>query len=109
MDLQWRDGDSEVRISAYLGHADRVGSFRSHCMGLLLPGDRKSVEPMAARRRPDRTSAEHQSLLHFVGQSAWDEKALLREVRAAVLPVMTARMTPLGMVSKACGLEPSRC
>ncbi len=98
MDLQWRDGDSEARFSAYveqlsgcLGHADRVAPLRSYCTGLLLPGDRKSVEPMAARLRPDRTSAEHQSLLHFVGQSSWDEKALLRAVCAAVLPVMTER------------------
>jgi SRSO17 transposase len=98
MDLQWRDGDSEARFAAYvealaacLGHADRVGPFRSYCTGLLLPGARKSVEPMAARLRPERTSAEHQSLLHFVGQSPWDEVALLRAVRAAVLPVMTAR------------------
>ena len=102
MDLRWRDGDSEVRFSAYvehlsvcLGHADRAAPLRSYCTGLLLPGDRKSVEPMAARLRPDRTSAEHQSLLHFVGQSPWDEKALLGAVRAAVLPVMTAR----------CGIE----
>ena len=98
MDLRWRDGDSEARFSAYmnylsdcLGHADRVGPFRSYCTGLLLPGERKSVEPMAARLRPDRTSAEHQSLLHFVGQSCWDETALLRSVREAVFPVMTER------------------
>ena len=98
MDLQWHDGDSEARFSAYmnhlsdcLGHADRVGPFRSYCTGLLLPGDRKSVEPMAARLRPDRTSAEHQSLLHFVGQSEWDEKVLLGAVREAVLPMMTRR------------------
>jgi SRSO17 transposase len=97
MDLQWSNGDSEARFSAYvealsrcLGHADRVAPFRSYCTGLLLPGDRKSVEPMAARLRPDRTAAEHQSLLHFVGQSPWDEQALLRAVREAVLPVMTA-------------------
>jgi len=98
MDLQWRDGDSEARFSAYiehlsgcLGHADRVAPLRSYCTGLLLPGDRKSVEPMAARLSPERTSAEHQSLLHFVGQSPWDERALLQAVLAAVLPVMTAR------------------
>jgi SRSO17 transposase len=98
MDLQWRDGDSEARFSAYverlsacLGHADRVGPFRSYCTGLLLPGERKSVEPMAARVSPGRTSAAHQSLLHFVGQSPWDETALLGAVRRAVLPVLTAR------------------
>ncbi len=98
MDLQWNDGDGEARFSAYLealssclGHADRVAPLRSYCTGLLLPGDRKSVEPMAARLCPERTSAEHQSLLHFVGQSPWDGKALLRAVGRAVLPVMTAR------------------
>ena len=76
MDLRWSDEGSEARFAAYveglsraLGHADRVGPFRSYCTGLLLPGERKSVEPMAARLRPDRTAAEHQSLLHFVGQS----------------------------------------
>jgi SRSO17 transposase len=46
---------------------------------------------MAARLSPEQTSAEHQSLLHFVGQSPWDETALLRAVRAAVLPVMSER------------------
>jgi SRSO17 transposase len=97
MDLRWSAETSEERFSAYLerlaralGHADRVGPFRSYCTGLLLPGDRKSVEPMAARLRPDRTAAQHQSLLHFIGQSAWDEKVLLQAVREAVLPAMTA-------------------
>jgi SRSO17 transposase len=97
MDLQWHDSDSEARFTSYvealsrcLGHADRVAPFRSYCTGLLLPGGRKSVEPMAARLRPERTSAEHQSLLHFVGQSPWDHEALLRAVRASVLPVLEA-------------------
>jgi SRSO17 transposase len=97
MDLRWSDKGGEERFAAYLaglsralGHADRVEPFRSYCTGLLLPGERKSVEPMAARLRPDRTAAEHQSLLHFVGVSPWDETALLRAVREAVLPAMTA-------------------
>ena len=98
MDLQWSDEGSEARFSAYvatlarcLRHKDRVEPFRRYCVGLLLPGERKSVEPMAARLRPERTAAEHQSLLHFVGQSPWDERVLLRAVREAVLPAMTAR------------------
>lgn len=98
MDLQWEDSDIEARFSAYveelsgcLGHADRVDPFRSYCTGLLLEGARKSVEPMAARLNPERTSAVHQSLLHFVGQSSWDEKALLRAVCQRVLPAMTER------------------
>jgi SRSO17 transposase len=48
--------------------------LRSYGTGLLLPGDRKSVEPMAARLRPERTSAAHQSLLHFLGQSPWETR-----------------------------------
>ncbi len=98
MDLQWSDAGGEARFSAYLerlsgclGHADRVSPFHDYCTGLLLEGERKSVEPMAARLRPDRTSAEHQSLLHFVGQSPWEAEALLARVREAVLPALTAR------------------
>ena len=53
-----------------IGHADRVGPLRDYCTGLLLPGERKSVEPMAAQTAPARTAAQHQSLLHFVGQRA---------------------------------------
>ena len=38
----------------------------------MVPGDRKSVEPMAARLAPGRAAAQHQSLLHFVGVGrAW--------------------------------------
>ncbi len=98
MDLQWSDPASEARFSAYLqrlsgclGHADRVGPFRGYCTGLLLAGERKSVEPMAARLCPERTSAEHQSLLHFVGQSPWEAETLLAAVREAVVPALTAR------------------
>ena len=86
-DLQRSDGGSEARFASYveglsgcLGHADRVAPMRSYCTRLLLPGGRKSLEPMAARLRPDRTSAEHQSLLHFVGQSPWDADVLLRRL-----------------------------
>jgi len=68
--------DSEGRFSAYgeslasvIGHANRVSPLKDYCIGLILPGERKSVEPMAAAIAPTRASAEHQSLLHFVGQS----------------------------------------
>ncbi|HOQ47838.1 MAG TPA: transposase, partial [Bryobacteraceae bacterium] len=29
------------------GHADRHQPLKDYCRGLLLPGERKSVEPMA--------------------------------------------------------------
>src|SRR5258707_475055 len=55
-------------------------------MGLVLPGERKSVEPMAAITAPERTAAQHQSLLHFVGQGGWSDEEVLAKVRAQVLP-----------------------
>ncbi len=50
-----------------------------------MPGERKSVEPMAPLVAPARVSAEHQSLLHFVGQSPWsDGRALCLDCHAYV-------------------------
>ena len=53
-------------LAAGLGHADRHAGLRGYCTGLILPGARKSVEPMAARIDPLRASARHQALHHFV-------------------------------------------
>ena len=78
-------------ITAVLGHADRVAPFHSYCAGLLLPGDRKSVEPMAARILPGRVRAAHQSLHHFVAKADWSDEAVLAAVRTRVLPVVEQR------------------
>jgi len=75
-------------LAGVMGHADRVGPLRDYCTGLLLPCERKSVEPMAAATAPGRTSAQHQSLLHFVGQGAWCDEQVLCKVREMVLPKM---------------------
>ena len=95
MDLSLHTDDGAARFAAYagtlaaaLGHADRVAPFRSYCTGLLLPGDRKSVEPMAARVEPGRVQAAHQSLHHFVAKATWPDEAVLAAVRAGVLPVI---------------------
>jgi SRSO17 transposase len=73
-------------LSEVIGHADRHGPLASYCTGLLLPGARKSVEPMAARIAPDEVGAKHQSLHHFVAKAPWDEAELLAAVRTFVLP-----------------------
>ena len=80
MDLRRSDG-SESRFSAFveglvsvIGHADRARPLFDYCVGLIMPGERKSVEPMAAVTAPDRTAAQHQSLQHFVGQSPWSDE-----------------------------------
>jgi SRSO17 transposase len=64
------------------GHADRIGPLKSYCTGLLLPGERKSVEPMAARLAPDRVGQMHQSLHHLVADAPWEDEAVMRQVRA---------------------------
>ncbi|MCP3463586.1 transposase [Bradyrhizobium sp. CCGUVB23] len=51
-----------------------------------MPCDRKSVEPMAAITAPERTAAQHQSLLHFVGQGDWSDQQVLAKVCELVLP-----------------------
>ena len=85
--------DIESRFSRYveglvsvIGHADRVGPLHDYCLGLVMPGERKSVEPMAAITAPGRTAAQHQSLLHFVGQGGWSDAEVLGKVRETVLP-----------------------
>ncbi|AGG88283.1 IS701 family transposase [Rhodanobacter denitrificans] len=72
-----------------MGHADRVAPTRWYLQGLMLPGGRKSVEPMAARVRPQDVRATHQSMHHLVSTSAWNDDALLAAVAEQVLPVLT--------------------
>ena len=73
-------------LVSIIGHADRVVPLHDYCTGLLLPGERKSVEPMAALTAPAHTAPKHQSLLHFVANAAWPDEAVLINVRLTVLP-----------------------
>jgi SRSO17 transposase len=91
MDL--RTVSSEERFGVYvaglvsvIGHADRAKPLRDYCVGLMMPCERKSVEPMAALTAPERTAAQHQSLLHFIGEGGWRDEAVLAKVREMVLP-----------------------
>jgi SRSO17 transposase len=88
-------GPQERRFAAYIeglaeaaGHADRHGPLKYYCTGLLLPGERKSVEPMAARLAPDNVRRMHQSLHHLVADAPWNDIEMLAQVRREVLPTM---------------------
>src|SRR5260221_11126481 len=88
-------GAEQQRFAAYLqslaraaGHLDRAVPLKSYCTGLLLPGERKRVEPMAARLAPDDVQRMHQWLHHFVANARWRDEAFLDTVRQWVLPVM---------------------
>src|SRR3954466_13068839 len=75
-------------IVAAMPHRRRAAAARAYCTGLLLPGERKSIEPIAARIEPARVQAAHQSLHHMVAKAEWDDAALLRAVREQVLPAL---------------------
>jgi len=97
MDLP-RSSDAASRFSAYvdgltsvIGHANRAKPLRDYCTGLMMPCERKSVEPMAAVTAPERTAAQHQSLLHFVGEGNWCDERVLAKVREMVMPAIARR------------------
>jgi SRSO17 transposase len=88
-------GPQEKRFAAYIeglanaaGHQDRETPLKNYCKGLLLPGERKSIEPMAARLDADHVQPMRQSLHHLVAKAAWSDETLLEEVRRQVLPAM---------------------
>ena len=76
------------RLAKAAGHADRSVPLRSYCTGLLLPGERKSVEPMAARLAPENVGRMHQSLHHVVADAPWSDEEVLRAVRDYALSAM---------------------
>jgi SRSO17 transposase len=74
----FRDDFNRPRQAAWCG---------VYLRGLITDGDRKSAEPMAARvpRPPGlEVSDPDQALQQFLGQSTWDERAVLARYRATM-------------------------
>jgi SRSO17 transposase len=71
-----------------LGHLDRYQGVTDYSRGLMLPIERKSVEPLAAHIEPWAVSAKHQSLHHVVAKSEWSDEAMLTRVREWVTPAL---------------------
>ena len=69
-------------------HKDRHEPLKNYCKGLLLPGERKSIEPMAARLDRANVQAMRQSLHHLVAKAPWCDQSMLEQVRSQVLPAM---------------------
>jgi SRSO17 transposase len=83
---QWRQSTKRfkafmVPLVAPLGRSERRTAATSYVQGLLMPGQRKSIEPMAAR-----LGLESQGLQQFLADSPWDENDLWRVIRRQVLP-----------------------
>src|SRR3972149_2835558 len=83
-----RFGEYLDRLWAASGHRDRHAPLRAYLTGLCLEGQRKSIEPMAARLDPRRVSILHQAMHHFVAKAPWDDRALLEVARGEVLARM---------------------
>ncbi|MCH8478095.1 MAG: IS701 family transposase, partial [Wenzhouxiangella sp.] len=82
-------------IVGALAHADRSQPCRWYLKGLMLPGERKSVEPMAARVQPDNVRSAHQSMHHLVADAPWSDRAVLSAVSEQVLPKLLASEGPV--------------
>jgi hypothetical protein len=75
-------------LATALGQQDRHAPLRAFVTGLRLPGERKSIEPMAARVDPRPVRSRHQSTHHFVAEAPWAAAAVLRVAREWVLAPM---------------------
>src|SRR3990172_5385694 len=86
-------GSIESQFEAYckpiveaMAHADRRRPAQWYLKGLMLSGERKSVEPMAARVCPENVRSAHQSMHHLVADAHWDDRAVLAAVARQVVP-----------------------
>ena len=82
-------------IVSALMHEDRGEPARWYIKGLMLPGERKSVEPMAARVQPQSVRSAHQSMHHLVADAPWSDEAVLSAVAAQVLPKLVRDDEPV--------------
>jgi SRSO17 transposase len=83
----------EETIGQHLHRAEQRASFAMYAFGLLSDGERKSVEPMAARAcgNPDECRATEERMLHFVSKSPWNDRDVRREAALYVTRVMGER------------------
>ena len=68
-------------LVADLGRSERRQAAAHYVAGLLMPGQRKSIEPMAAR-----LGIDSQRLQQVVTSSPWSEEVLWRAIRREVIP-----------------------
>jgi len=68
-----------------MGRRERRRWARVYVQGLLLDGERKSIEPMAARV----PGADVQALRQFVGQSPWEVEEIQRRLARKVVDLLS--------------------
>ena len=73
-------------LLAPMGRSERRRWARSYVEGLLLDGERKSMEPMASRL----SGVDVQGLRQFVGQSPWAVEEVQRQLALKVVDVISS-------------------
>jgi len=63
-------------LVASLGRSERRRAATHYVEGLLMPGQRKSIEPLA-----ERVGVDSQSLQQLLTSSPWSDEALWRAIR----------------------------
>jgi hypothetical protein len=81
------------QIGAQLPRREQRESFATYAFGILSDGERKSVEPIAARAcgEPRGTQRAHDRLLHFLSDSPWSDRAVRTEAARYAIAAMSAR------------------
>jgi SRSO17 transposase len=84
----WRRKTSELQkfiepLIAQIGRSERRESAALYVQGLLMPGHRKSIEPMAERLRVD-----SQKLQQFMSDSPWQDRSVWQAIRREVIPAV---------------------
>jgi len=76
-------GDFIEPILSHLGRSERREGATLYLHGLLTPGERKSIEPLA-----ERLGVDSQKLQQFVADSPWDEAEVWRAIRQEIIPTL---------------------
>ncbi len=91
--MKWNSAHWRRKVAAFqkfieplvadIGRSERRESAALYVQGLLMPGQRKSIEPIAQRLQVD-----SQKLQQFVSDSPWQESHVWRAIRREVIPAM---------------------
>ena len=76
--LALRMAQFTAHIGKALGSASQRERFAEYALGLLLPGGRTSMEPMAASIDPEHAMARFKTFQRFIGCSPWSDRAVRR-------------------------------
>lgn len=81
------------QIGGVLANVKRRASFATYALGLLSDGERKSIEPIAARScgSADKTDALHQRLQLFITDSDWSDRDVRRIAGQHAISAMSQR------------------